>query len=410
MNRLSTTIFSLSLILVLWTGKLSAYPFISPAIFDDIHTEHAEWMPPLSIRISPATFTSALSNDFNRWFAREVLPAFEWPILHSDSISRINYALPPLTTDADEPSRPAKPPQLRTQVAEQSSPAPRQTDEKHIPPSSITSEPPNAMQQNLPVAGHVAIIIDDLGNSLRKGLDALALPGKITYSVLPHRKHSQRLAQRGYRLNKEIMLHIPMATVNNRALGAGALSGDLTERQFKQTLQHAIRNVPHLKGVNNHMGSQLTQNKIAMGWVMEVLQSEQLFFVDSRTTAQSVAFDTAIQHRISSAQRDVFLDHQVNTEHIHQQFKRALAVALKHGSAVVIGHPHPETVHYLKQVIPELPKLGIALSTVSELMAKGIHQRPSHSGYGNPIQAPTLDTLIQHILAQKEADGAAKLL
>lgn len=246
----------------------------------------------------------------------------------------------------------------------------------------------------------LAIIIDDIGNNLKAGLNALNLPGQITYAVLPHRRHSQDLANRAARLGKEVMLHAPMSTLDGRFIGAGALSDELNEKQFKDRLRHAIHSIPHISGMNNHMGSSLTQNAQAMNWVMEVLREEHLFFVDSRTTAETVAFTIAQQSGISSATRDVFLDHQVTTEHIHQQFKRAIAVAKKYGSAIAIGHPHKATLNYLNRMLPELAGLNVELISAGHLIAKGIESRPLPSGFAAPIQAPNLDVLVKY-LAQK---------
>ena len=251
-----------------------------------------------------------------------------------------------------------------------------------------------------PSVSYLAIIIDDLGNNLKSGLNALALPGRITYSVLPHRTHSQTLADRGHRLGKEIMLHAPMSTLDNHPLGEGALTLDLNEKQFKDRLRHAILSTPHIRGVNNHMGSALTQNTQAMTWLMDVLQESQLYFVDSRTTHETVAFTLAQQQSVASATRDVFLDHEVNTDSIHRQFKRALAVSKKYGSAIAIGHPSKTTLAYLAKVLPELDRLNVKLLSASDLIAQGIKQRPLPSGFASPLEAPNLDTLVRY-LAQK---------
>ena len=243
----------------------------------------------------------------------------------------------------------------------------------------------------------LAIIIDDIGNNLKAGLDALSLPGELTFAVLPHRRHSHELAVRASRLGKEVILHAPMSTLDGRFIGAGALSDDLNEKQFKDRLRHAIDSLPYIRGMNNHMGSRLTQNSQAMAWVMDVLKEQELFFVDSRTTAETVAFSTAQQSGIGSATRDVFLDHDINTDAIHQQFKRAIAVAQKYGSAIAIGHPHPETLNYLAQMLPELKAMNIELVSAGNLIAYGIQTRPLPSGYAAPAQAPNLDMLIKNI-------------
>jgi len=261
-----------------------------------------------------------------------------------------------------------------------------------IPHISMPNDP-------LPLAPAVklAIVIDDIGNSYRKGLDAIALPGNITYAVMPHRKHSKTLAERAARLGKEVILHAPMATQNGRTLGAGALTPDLDEFTFKAKLRFAIDSIPYATGINNHMGSLLTTQLTPMQWVMDVLQEKRLFFVDSRTHAHSVAYATALSSGVATANRDVFLDHEINIERIHIQFKRALAIAEQYGSAIAIGHPHTETITYLSHVLPQLDDSRVQLHYVSDLIKQGIQTRPDSARETRPIQSPSLDALVAEL-------------
>lgn len=247
----------------------------------------------------------------------------------------------------------------------------------------------------------LAIIIDDLGNSLHSGLNAIALPADITFAIMPHRKHSKRLAERAGRLGRDILLHAPMSTVNGRYLGAGALDHSLTEEQFKQTLRFAIESMPFISGVNNHMGSELTTQRQAMTWVMEILQEKTLFFVDSRTSAQSVGYDTAQTMGLASATRDIFLDNEINIEHIHQQFKKALAVAEEYGSAIAIGHPHEATIDYLAHVLPQLKGTHLQVVKVSELVRTNTPLRPHGARERPPAIRPDLDAFIMTLIDEK---------
>lgn len=244
----------------------------------------------------------------------------------------------------------------------------------------------------------LAIIIDDLGNSLRSGLDAIALPAPITFAVMPHRKHSKTLAERAGRLGKDVILHAPMSTMNDRKLGAGALREELGEHAFKEKLRFSIASIPFISGVNNHMGSRLTTQPQAMKWVMEVLAQEQLFFVDSRTHAQSVAYKTALKMGLPSANRDIFLDHEINLDHIHVQFKKALAIAKRYGSAIAIGHPHKPTLRYLNHVLPQLEGSNVAIHSISDLLKGGIKVRPDSARESRPAKVPSLDLLVQQLI------------
>lgn len=243
----------------------------------------------------------------------------------------------------------------------------------------------------------LAIIIDDLGNSLTQGLDAIALPGNITFAVMPHRKYSNKLAQRAGRLGKQVLLHAPMSTVNHRKLGPGALHESLNEKQLKDRLRFAIHSIPFISGVNNHMGSLLTTQSQSMTWVMEVLKEKELFFVDSRTSAQSQGYEIALRKGIDSAKRDVFLDHKLDIDHIHQQFKKALNIAQKYGSAIAIGHPHDSTLFYLNQVLPQLEGSEISLHSVSELLDVGARNTNQYATNTYSPPHAKLDQLVQQL-------------
>ncbi|MEH6471377.1 MAG: divergent polysaccharide deacetylase family protein [Halopseudomonas sp.] len=214
----------------------------------------------------------------------------------------------------------------------------------------------------------IVVIIDDVGDNLNRGAAAVALPGPVTYAFLPHSPFGPQLAKRAYRSGKDVILHAPMQNTHDRPLGPGALTTDLDRDQFTRVLSGDVDNVPHVQGLNNHMGSLLTTLEPQMSWVMDLARQRGLFFVDSRTTADSIAWKVAQQYGIPNLQRDVFLDHEQTTEFVHQQFLRTIAIARRHGSAVAIGHPYPVTVEYLRLALPLLDEQGIRLVTASALI------------------------------------------
>jgi len=214
----------------------------------------------------------------------------------------------------------------------------------------------------------IAIIIDDMGNNLTNGRRALSLPGTFTYSVLPYATYSDVLAKEAAIQNKEIMLHLPMANVNNKPLGPGALTVSLTQDEFLKTVRTAIERVPQVSGINNHMGSLLTSQMTEMKWLMTELKRRNLYFIDSRTTTSTVAETVAIQQQLDTDRRDVFLDNEQNFAAIDASFQRLLMLAHRNGSAIAIGHPHRATLEYLEAVIPTLDRQKIKLTTVSELL------------------------------------------
>lgn len=270
-----------------------------------------------------------------------------------------------------------------------------------LPAFSQAGMPAAAAADNTkPQKAQLAIIIDDVGLNLENGVRALAIPGPMTFAILPHRKYSQHLAYLAGRLNKDVMLHAPMSTIRNTVLGDGALDESLDESSFKQRLTFALDSTPNIKGMNNHMGSRLTANSQYMQWVMDVLKEKQLFFVDSRTSADSVAFNMAQQDDIPSLRRDIFLDHEVNTGFVNQQFKKAVHIARKYGSAVAIGHPHRVTLDYLNRAVLELPELGIQQVTVSTMLASAINKRPISAPMEPAGIEPNLDGLVKQLISQ----------
>ena len=216
----------------------------------------------------------------------------------------------------------------------------------------------------------VAIIIDDLGNNLNKGRALIDMPYQLTYSFLPKRPYSERLANMAASSGKEVMVHLPMQSAGRLDLGYGALTLELTQKEFQETVQISIDSVPHARGVNNHMGSLLTQHPGHMAWLMEVLstRNDNLYFVDSKTTALTVATQIAKEHYIPNIARDVFLDNSNNEDDIKHQLKYLKKIAARKGYAVAIGHPYSSTIKLLRDYLPTLLEHNIEVVPVTELI------------------------------------------
>lgn len=217
----------------------------------------------------------------------------------------------------------------------------------------------------------VGLIIDDLGDRLADGRRAIALPGAVTYAILPQTTYSRRLAGLAHAVGKEVMLHQPMQAINGKPMGPGGFDLDMSRRELLQTLAANLASVPHARGVNNHMGSLLTRHPGHMAWLMEGLREHGgLYFVDSTTTSQTVARRIAIEYTLPNARRNVFLDHLREPRMILRQFVRLVEQARTTGAALAIGHPYPETLAVLEQVLPHLDEFGIELVPVSELISR----------------------------------------
>jgi polysaccharide deacetylase 2 family uncharacterized protein YibQ len=239
-----------------------------------------------------------------------------------------------------------------------------------------------------PAAAHptarIALIIDDIGDNLKLGSRAVRLPGAVTCSILPHTVYARQLATAAHRGDKEVMLHLPMESEDEKAPGPGALTLDMTKAEFLGTLESDLDAVPYAAGINNHMGSLITRHPGHMRWLMqEINRRGDLYFVDSRTTDLTVAQKVAQETGVPNLRRDVFLDDDLHPAAIAAQFARLIALAKHRGSAVAIGHPHPATLRFLEQQLPRLNDAGIQLVSVSQLIK--LKQQPETLYAANPL-------------------------
>lgn len=224
----------------------------------------------------------------------------------------------------------------------------------------------------------LAIIIDDIGYNKKNGLAVAELPFKITLAVLPLTPHGTELAKIAHANGKEIMLHTPMSNERNIPLGPGGLTDNTSESLLIDILNKNLADIPHVKGINNHMGSQLTQNTKIMGWLMKYLKLNKLYFIDSRTTAKTQALNQAQAHQLPSRKRDVFLDDRREITHIRKQLMSAIGIAKSRGSAIAIGHPYPETIQILIEAENIALSEQVELVLVSELLTEPFIQPPGY--------------------------------
>jgi len=222
-----------------------------------------------------------------------------------------------------------------------------------------------------PVVPRLSIIIDDVGPSLAAGERIIALPGPVALAIMPFTRNAQALAKLATEAGKPVMLHLPMENLAGLAIGEGGLSTRMQRAAFDAQLQVSLNAFSPIQGVNNHMGSKLTADRERMDWLMAQLDARQLFFVDSRTTKDTQAAFAAQARGVASVSRDVFLDNQRTDVELEREFKLVLARARKQGSAVLIGHPYPETLRFLERRLPELEEReGVQLVSVQTLLSR----------------------------------------
>ncbi len=242
---------------------------------------------------------------------------------------------------------------------------------EHVYPVAPQEPAPTAEPLlNLPRSPKIVIIIDDLGNNQQSGERSVLLPGKVSMAILPFTPHAQQLAKSAHQKGKEVLLHAPMENHKQLPLGPGALTLDMNQQQFTRQLQRSIDSLPNISGINNHMGSLMTEQPQQMAWTMGVLKEQRLFFLDSRTSASSVALEAARESGVPHLGRTIFLDHDRDPKKIASSFDQGILFAKKFGSAVLIGHPYSETLDLLEQRLPSLGELGIQLVTVEQLIGQ----------------------------------------
>jgi len=200
----------------------------------------------------------------------------------------------------------------------------------------------------------LSLVIDDLGYSFEQAKQVLQLPGEHTYAIIPSTTYSRKIAQFAHQNGHEIILHMPMQSSVDLVIESTALHDDMTEEEITASVTNMISDIPYIKGINNHMGSKLTEMGYIMRPVMETIkqQNKNFYFLDSRTTPLSKAYQQALQAGVPTIKRDVFLDYNhTNPESIAYQFERWLKKAKKNGHAVAIAHPYKSTMTLLKEKI-----------------------------------------------------------
>jgi len=218
-------------------------------------------------------------------------------------------------------------------------------------------------------SARLAIIIDDLGSDRAAAEAVFALGFPVTISVLPNHEHSMEIAEEAHRRGLQVMLHLPMQSVANETPEALELRPGMPAQEVTEVVGQFLQNVPDAAGVNNHQGSQATADAALMDELMPVLRDHHLFYVDSRTTAATVAYETAQDFGVRSAFRNVpFLDDVAEVGAVRRQLELALRGAREKGQAVAIGHPHPATLEALREVLPRAQAQGVRLVLASELV------------------------------------------
>lgn len=216
----------------------------------------------------------------------------------------------------------------------------------------------------------LAIIIDDLGWNKEIAKAFLDIDASISFSILPNLKFSKAIADEAGFKGRDVLLHLPMEPHGD--IAEPPFLKQLTDKMDKDDMNilitDYISSIPHIVGVNNHMGSKFTENGQYTKYVMEILKNKNLFFIDSFTTPKSMGYQTAKKSGVKTARRNVFLDNIEDEEYIKGQIEKLINLSQKNGFAIGIGHPHHQTLSALQKMVAVIKEKGIEIVPVSELV------------------------------------------
>jgi uncharacterized protein len=235
-----------------------------------------------------------------------------------------------------------------------------------IPPRALPAPPARPAHEKI-----AAIIIDDMGNSLETLQEVFDLGIPLTISVLPQSPYAMETAQAAHDHEFEVMLHLPGESLNHQEDEAPmfpVVRSDMGPDEIRALVVDSLSRVPYASGVNNHMGSKITQDKTAMIPVLDVLRERRLFFIDSLTGNGSVAYNLARSMGLRTTYRNVFLDSEVGVDYSRRRLIELFELAKKKGRAVAIGHPFPETLQALRDCQALSRKYGVRLVMASQVI------------------------------------------
>ena len=216
----------------------------------------------------------------------------------------------------------------------------------------------------------IAIVIDDLGSKDKISQELLRWDLPITFAILPFTPFSKRLAGEAHRKGKEVILHLPMEPQGYPQIrpGEGVLLREMDEARLLRQLSKDIEAVPYITGVSSHMGSRLMEDPEKIRIIFSELKRRGLFFLDSRTTAQTVGLQVARSVGLKAMERNIFIDNSSTEEDVKEQLEQLIRLSLSSGKAIGIGHPHPSTIKSIKEMIPKMKEKGIEIVPLSAVM------------------------------------------
>jgi polysaccharide deacetylase 2 family uncharacterized protein YibQ len=288
------------------------------------------------------------------------------PLVAVPASAILDTTTPEAPPVAEKP--PAKEPQNRQPTktpVPKPSPVPKQTPAAPaIKPAAIPEPPPKPKYQ-----GTLVFIIDDAGNNLQELEPFLRFPGPLTIAALPGLPHSAEAARRIRAAGKEVFLHQPMEAIGGQAPGPGAIYTGMTAAEIVALLRQNVAEIGPIAGINNHQGSKITTDQQAMETVLAFCRDQGIYFLDSRTTAETAVPAAARNLGVKIGERNIFIDNEQNRASMNRYIESGLTLATQKGSAVMIGHTwSPELAPLLAELYQTLTAQGYTFATASSLI------------------------------------------
>lgn len=235
---------------------------------------------------------------------------------------------------------------------------------------ALTLDPPErfapAPEPRLP-RPKIILIFDDMGPDPAAFERVIRLPGPLTLSFLPYAPEVRLKAALAHAAGAAVMLHLPMEPAGAADPGPGALKSGMSAAEFLAALDRQLGRFDGYVGVNNHMGSKLTQDEAAMRRMLAALKARDLFFLDSLTTGRSAAARAGAAVGATVYARDVFIDAGAGATAIARQLALVERIARETGFAIAIAHPRPETLDMVGPWLTSAPSRGFELASVNDL-------------------------------------------
>lgn len=249
-------------------------------------------------------------------------------------------------------------------------PAPQEIQQQRYSTTSPVVPPRKQALPPVAAGGTVAVLVDDMGTTVREARQLLEIGVPLTISVIPGLPQARQVSETFYGGGQEVMIHIPMepADYPKRRLENNGLLVAQSDEEISRLLKSYLQLVPNAVGANNHMGSRFTENEAKMRVVLGFLKSWDLFFVDSVTTPRTVGASLAREMGIRTARRNVFLDNVQEVGAIREQLRQLVRTAGRNGGAIGICHPHKATLRALLEELPRLQQQGVRFVYVSQMV------------------------------------------